>query len=762
MYKKQPLLLLLGLLVMLFSVQTVVAQCDRVGWVAGMVPGCGAKIIDLDNGEILLVTSGGSNLSPGKTITFTSQYVTPPSACAGLGLPAVSLSCVSDVLPCTADFGYAVDNLNPYLFSFNADLYAPGQQTAFWTFGDGSSVSGPHVQHTFSQEGYYDVSLTVSSTNGCSATTTKQVYVSDQNPGWCGYDMQVTAVGTTLQGKLEPLSLWSGNLLSVQWVNSQTSEILGESPILNAELPGYGNYLICCIYQVENPDGTLCTSTRCQQLSVAEPGCVIPQLQHSAAGCNTFLAPVCACNGLTYDNECEAMAAGVTSWWAGDCSSGGFGDCHADFEYEILSGNPDLGYEIRFTNVSSGNYNNTQLDFGDSDPLYESSQWGTKTHFYGKGGIYRVNLTVWKNSSCVSSVTKLIVTDAISMGADMLPNGTDYVLPGDANGDKRANMYDLLDVGVGYSTIGSPRPGANTSWTPQFAPNWSESMTSGVNFKHIDCDGNGTVNEFDPSAIQQNYSPLDTTEVVWNPAAPVVRLDFTQDTIYVDPNNPEPIEISADLMVGTPSKPVFGLYGLALALQYPEYVEHDPATDYYDDSFFGFSNYMLWLPKDNYNRRQLDLGFTRKSGNGASGYGRVANITFRADYIIIIDIVDRAANKTGAFSVPIKGLKAVDPFGNKKELTLPVVTDTVWIKFLPTTGTQESELSKSVSLYPNPTNDLVTVLTRDLKVDRIDILAPLGQTLRSQKTISSDHLHRVLLSDFPDGVYTLRLFSDQA
>jgi hypothetical protein len=49
-----------------------------------------------------------------------------------------------------------------------------------WSFGDPSSgaantASGPQPQHTFSAHGTYDVTLTVTDSNGLTATTTKQV-----------------------------------------------------------------------------------------------------------------------------------------------------------------------------------------------------------------------------------------------------------------------------------------------------------------------------------------------------------------------------------------------------------------------------------------------------------------------------------------------------------------------------------------------------------------------------------------------------------
>jgi hypothetical protein len=332
------------------------------------------------------------------------------------------------------------------------------------------------------------------------------------------------------------------------------------------------------------------------------------------------------------------------------------------------------------------------------------------------------------------------------------------VRPGDSNRDGQANAYDLLHLGVGHNTTGSPRPEATTDWTLQFSPNWTENVVDAVNYKHLDCDGNGALNEYDADVIVQHYSPIDTTVVALLPNTPLLRIEFPSDTIVVDADIPAPVEIKGKVMLGSPVLPALGVYGRAFALEYPDYVGHNPEADYKSD-FFGSPNHMLWLAKDNHSRSQLDLGLTRKNGLQANGYGALAEVTFRADFIIIIDIADRSSGKVIPFTVPIKGIRAIDSQGNIKYISTPAQQDTVWIKVLGTSGTKEA-LARSILLSPNPATDFVELYFGDLKVDAVETLNALGQVI-SQVTVDGERSIRLDVQDLPSGVYNLRIHTEK-
>ncbi len=752
----------LPVFIFLFSMGKLVAQCDRVGWVASSSPDCGAKIIDLNNGEILRAVAGADNLTPGKTMSFSSVSANGLATCPNETLPTVSLTCVSDKIPCKADFVPVTDEFDPMTVHFSAQIFDPSSQNCLWDFGDGTTEMGQEVVHTFSDEGKFSVILTVKS-DDCEASKNLEVAVSHQNVANCGYELEVNVVGKLLTGKIVSRDHVFSDVKKVNWYFSKTNQIIAQTVDFQYILPSFGSYNVCAEILAETPGGDICASTRCQQVSLSPPGCTDPAMVSKNVMCPTFFAPVCGCDGVTYGNECEAIASGLTTWWAGKCNVPTPGTCVADVDARVISGNQNEGFLTRFYNLAGGDFAYLQLDFGDGSPILQTANWDSVEYRYALPGIYLANLTVWKSNGCVSSVVKVISTDWATVISDEQPQGSENVLPGDANGDKKANAYDLLNVGVGYFSDGAPRPNVSTNWSPQLAANWPKKMVNGLNFKHLDCDGNGSINELDPSLIHQYYSPLDTSEVVFNPAAPKIWLDFSgnPDTIFVDPNNPKPLEISADVMVATVGQPVHDLYGLAFAVKYPYFVNQDPEVNYYDNSNFGFSNDILWLPKNNPTRKQLDLGFVRKNGQGKNGYFKMAKITFKTDYIIIIDVVYREAGAPKPFVTDIKGLLAIDPKGLPKDLSLPAGRDTIWVKLKTTTATSNLALQNLVSVFPNPANGSVTLQAgSDLKMENVEVLNSLGQRVQNLEVKNQQKI-QFETAGFGQGIFTLKIQTDR-
>lgn len=113
--------------------------------------------------------------------------------------------------PPTADFSFSANLLDVQFTDASTDTDGTIQSRE-WNFGDGTSSSLQHPQHTYSQAGTYEVSLNVTDDLGSSHSITKNVVVSAENSAPAG--LELTAVGSKVKGQ------WTTDL---SWTPAGTS-----------------------------------------------------------------------------------------------------------------------------------------------------------------------------------------------------------------------------------------------------------------------------------------------------------------------------------------------------------------------------------------------------------------------------------------------------------------------------------------------------------------------------------------------------------
>jgi len=425
--------------------------------------------------------------------------------------------------------------------------------------------------------------------------------------------------------------------------------------------------------------------------------------------------------------------------------------CDAYFTYEVYDGPiPGTG-GITFSNEASGDYTDVSWDFGDGGISPNAS--ASLDYFYATDGVYNVCQNVWNDQGCFST----FCADVIVGSLGDICNLTDCVFPGDANKDGEANFYDLLDLGVGNGLSGPARPNATIEWVGQLSPDWPQETMEGVNYKHLDCDGNGLIDNDDALAITTNYTPMDAPNPTAEASAPLIYIDFDQDTIYINPDTLSAnIQITAHLKIGNQALPAEDIYGLALYLGYSSDLIYEDSISvaYNDNSFFGPSNEVYWLPNNQYAEEQLDLGITRIDGNAVDGFGKIGEVV----YIINSDIIDgRIDDGDAHFIVSVNGVKMIDAEGNILDINLENTPSTlVFAKVeTETTNINNSELAQKIDLFPNPATEKVVINISDLEGERLEIFNNVGQTLL-EKDINDSRIE-LNTKDWSAGIYFVKI-----
>lgn len=428
--------------------------------------------------------------------------------------------------------------------------------------------------------------------------------------------------------------------------------------------------------------------------------------------------------------------------------------CDAEFEYKAYEGPlPQIG-GITFSNLSTGDYTNVTWDFGDG--TFSSDLVDTIDHFYAESGVYEVSLDIWDNAGCMSSYPLTVVVN--------LNNGNcqtgDCVYPGDVNLDGKVDMYDLIPFGLGFGATGPVRPDATLDFEPQPAADWQQVTPDGINYKHLDCDGNGVIDFADTDAININYGALDDSPTPFEDNDPLVYFDFDKDTIYLNEDTPDLIPITARLMIGDSSNELEECHGIALKIDYDSIPVDDRSAvnlQYNETSFFGDINQVIPIGIDLRGEEQFDMGFTRTDRQLATGSGHIASINF----IIIHDIIGgRAAmnNDLTEYELPITAIKALDSLGQKIDVSIKTVADKI-VFINEKTAVNDPILQAKIRVSPNPVAHRLHVQIDDLDPETIELTDISGRPISSLSMNS--RLINIDVNDLPAGLYLLKIYTEQ-
>lgn len=533
----------------------------------------------------------------------------------------------------------------------------------------------------------------------CSANTLIQLTCVEEalvNPD-CNFGLNLQVAGLTLTGTIfSYVDFGPYQPQVVTWINHSTGEVLSETADFTHTFSSVDEAeIITAIFEVTYDDGTTCEGMICEHIVLGN-----------------------------LNNNCEAQ-----------------------FSYEILEDD-----YVQLTNLSTGNFTETEWTIG------EVAETGNElTHYYVTPDYYEVCLKVRNGSDCEAVYCEIIFLGTVEELCEI----EECVYPGDANKDGLSNYMDVLHIGLGYGLEGPARAEdfIGSKWAPAPSLAWDMTTADGIDYKHLDTNGDGIINEDDLGSIAQNYM---TGAVAASPTVqghPNIWLEFVEDNITIDEDSPEQIEIFARVMIGESTVPIQDLYGLAFQLSYPGQlvVPYSVEMTYDEEAFLGTGEDILAFSKDlgPLGWGLIDVAYSRKNQVHLSGHGQIAI----AKFIINSDIIGGRAEPEIDFSIGVDKVKMIDNQGIEKDISVPAAPATIKIFNTLQNSTNNPNKEERVHIYPNPVQDILTIKLEYLEGEQLLIYNAMGQLIQTQ--LLTEEVTELSVRDLPSGVYWVKVYTDK-
>lgn len=320
----------------------------------------------------------------------------------------------------------------------------------------------------------------------------------------------------------------------------------------------------------------------------------------------------------------------------------------------------------------------------------------------------------------------------------------DSVWAGDANADYTVNNYDVLNIGIGNGTTGIVRPGATTNWVAEYCNNWSNSFISGINYKHADCNGDGTIDASDMAAVTSNYGQV---HLKTHQAGSYKTAGFPD--LYLDMTGVIPTPgttIQVPVMLGSSSAMMNDFYGIAThfnvntALSTPLSFSNNP-------SWIGNATNTFLFTKNSLNN-DLACTVVRNDHNNVNGSGQIGFLTVPISSTAVVGS-DLIINFTDVRLISKDGTEITD---------YNVINDT--LKIVAPNSIGSTSAFAGIDVYPNPmTNELSVNIPQDLNQDVVITINDMqgNVIIRNSFNREMNHVYKLNTSSLPSGNYMLQI-----
>ena len=314
------------------------------------------------------------------------------------------------------------------------------------------------------------------------------------------------------------------------------------------------------------------------------------------------------------------------------------------------------------------------------------------------------------------------------------------VWPGDANSDLTCDLYDLLPIGVAYGASGPVRSGASTAWVAQPSTDWGQTLASSVDYKHVDCNGDGIIDANDTTAIGLNYGQTHPLRL-----APMPSIDAVNNIYLIasrDSAGPSDT-FAVQTVLGSSMNPVSAIYGIAFRVEFsPTVVDSTASSLQFINSSLGTPGTdLLTFVRPNWAAGFIDAVAVRTDHSNVS-----SDSTISLFDVVIIDNV--SARMTCNFRLSkVRGIMNDGTIQN-----FVPIDDSVNIASS-TTGIAGVDAASNFFAFPNPARDIVTLYSK-AEINAVSILDLTGKQMMKIRNYTSGT--SIDVSSLPQGCYILR------
>ncbi|MES2592701.1 MAG: T9SS type A sorting domain-containing protein [Bacteroidota bacterium] len=588
-----------------------------------------------------------------------------------------STSCSSN--SCSSYLNYSYNfNCLAYTFNFTPPLFP--FSNLYWDFGDGTGTSVSNPVHTFPGAGTYITSLSAN-IPGC---------------GTVSYSDTIHIVSPTAPIGLTTQSFCNNAVVAdlaaagtgIQWYAASVGgTVLPSSTVLINGAHYFASQ----------------TVSNCESYTRLDVAIVINPLPVVTA--NATESTICNGNNVTL------TGSGASTYsWSGGVQNGVAFNPNGTYSYTVIGTdvNGCLGTATKTIVVNplpaliisnpSVVCSPSTFDISSSIVTFGSSG-GTISYWQDSSATVSLNMSYYTtiDTSGVYYI-KLDSGTCFDIGHVAVTINNNCVWPGDANKDSIVNNYDLLPIGLLYSQTGISRNNISNNWQAFPIANWGISQINGADIKHVDCNGDGIINNNDTLAVNLNYSSIHAIGTLTSNELRSVDPDlyFTTSSNSYYPGD----WINIEVWTGSTTKPVANLYGIAFDISYDaSLVQPGTASLTYPNSWFGTPGVnALKIAKIDELAAKAYGGLTRIDHSNQSGSGKIADFKFQAKNSI---------TSVSNLQLSVSNYKANDQNGSP--VVFNPVADSITIVPL-STSVEKLNNNMIVSILPNPFSSYATII----------------------------------------------------